>query len=559
MMTSEHTYPAIAEEFRLLDDFAPVTPEEWRAAALKLLKGKSFEETLLTATYEGITLQPLYTQADLAGLPTDSLPGFPPFLRGSRATGHKIVSWDVAQAIPAALPAEFNPALRRALENDQTAVVLTLDQAAQQGCDPDQAPAEEIGCGGLSVATIRDLEQALAGIELERLPLFAHSGAAALPLAALLLAWLQRSGQSAAALRGCLGYDPLGFAVRTGALPYSLNTAYGLMADLTCLHRQAPGLRTILVQGAVYHDAGGNAVQELACVMATAVAYLREMLERGLAPAEVLPRVQFDFAVGTTYFLEIAKLRAARLLWAKIVHAFGGDAAAQPVHLHARTALRNKTVRDPYNNMLRATVEAFAAVLGGCDSLQIGCFDQVVRRPDDFSRRIARNVHAILKEEAHLHEVIDPAGGAWYVETLTDALARQAWALFQEIERDGGMAEALAGGGPQRQVAAIAAQRRTRLEAQQDVLVGATKYVNPDETPLTAEQPEANDAWRQQRAAAVSNYRAQRGPVPEVAGRDLASLTEAAAAGATLGELAQLVREPEAAYQVTPLLRALPV
>ncbi|TGU94552.1 methylmalonyl-CoA mutase, partial [Mesorhizobium sp. M00.F.Ca.ET.186.01.1.1] len=216
-----------------------------------------------------------------------------------------------------------------------------------------------------------------------------------------------------------------------GQLPYSLDTAFDAMAKMTSWASQhAPKLKTILVQGNPYCESGGHAVAELAFSLATGVEYIQAMLDRGLSIEEVAGRMQFSFAVGSDVFMEIAKLRAVKMLWANIVDAYGGSVETQKIAIHARTAAWTKTVCDPYVNMLRATTEAFSAIVGGVDSLHVSAFDEAIRPANEFSRRIARNTQIILEQEAHLAKVVDPAGGSWYVEWLTDELAKKAWELF---------------------------------------------------------------------------------------------------------------------------------
>jgi methylmalonyl-CoA mutase len=459
--------PAAGGQTRLLDEFPASTYEDWREAAVKLLKGAPFDKKFLTKTYEGITLQPIYMQQDVEELPhTDALPGFPPYVRGTNALGYKHKSWEVAQEIPFKTPEEFNKALKYDLERGQTVIPLLLDGATQ-------------------LATLEDLEKALEGIHLENIPILVQPGATALPFVALLAALVQKRKQSLKNICGDVAMDPLGMLVCEGTLPFSLKTAYDMMATLTDWTQQyAPRLKTIAVQGHLYHNSGGCAVQELAFVIATAVEYLREMMDRGLAIDAVASHIQFVFSIGTTYFMEIAKLRAARIVWAKVVKAFGGNEHSQKMTMHVRTSFWNKTILDPYVNMLRTTVEAFAGVIGGCDSIHVGCFDEPIRLPDEFSRRIARNTQSILKEETHLNEVIDPAGGSWYVETLTDEVARKAWRLFQEVEQKGGMIKALELGFPQGQIARTASQRITNFSTRKDILVGTNMYPNLKEKPL---------------------------------------------------------------------------
>ena len=224
---------------------------------------------------------------------------------------------------------------------------------------------------------------------------------------------------------------------------------------------------------------------------------------------DAAPRIRFAFSIGSNFFMEIARLRAARLLWAKIVQAFGGGEEAQKMSIHARTSAWNQTVYDPYVNLLRATTEAFSSAVGGCDSLHVSPFDELVRAPDEFSRRIARNTHTVLREESQVTRTVDPAGGSWYVETLTDAVGHKTWAIFQEIEKQGGMAKALAAGWPQAQVADTAAKRAANIAKRKDIFVGSNMYPNLKETRLEPTPVDAR-AVQAERAAALKQFRASR-------------------------------------------------
>ncbi len=418
-------------------EFPPTPYEDWRKVVDKFLKGASFEKRLITKTYEEIDLQPMYRREDVAGLPhLDSLPGFAPYLRGTSPLGYVTQSWDVAQELPYSTPAAFNEALRADMARGQNAINLVLDHPTLAGVDADQADASEVGKGGLSISSVADLAQALDSVDLETTPIYIQASTSALTFAALLGALVTQQGKSLTELRGAIGMDPLGQLARDGHLPRDLAGIYDVMAQLTAWATSAaPRLQTITVQGHPYHNGGASTTQELAFALATAVEYIRTMQTHGLSIDDIAPRIRFSLSVGSNFFMEIARLRAARLLWAKIVKAFGGNDEAQKMSLHARTSTWNQTVYDPHVNLLRATTEAFSSAVGGCDSLHISPFDELLRVPDEFSRRIARNTHIVLREESQITRTVDPAGGSWYVETLTDSIGRKAWALFQDIEK----------------------------------------------------------------------------------------------------------------------------
>ncbi|MBN6185716.1 acyl-CoA mutase large subunit family protein [Aneurinibacillus sp. BA2021] len=483
-------------EQEVFQAFSPPTYEQWRAAAEKTLKGGSFEKRLVTQTYEEIALQPIYMKEAMDKLPHAmlALPGVAPYMRGTNTTGYAIAPWEVAQEIGAALPEELNAKARFDRERGQTALTIPIDIVTRLGYDADEAAA--VGFGGLSLSTVEDVEQVLAGISTADTPLYMTCGRSGWAVLALVAAALKKSGASVAELRGCIGSDPLGTLVQEGVLPGGVDAAYDGLAQATSwAAKHAPQVKTIVVEGHPYHDGGGSAVQELAFALATGTAYIRALQERELEIDAIASHMMFSFSVGTNVFMEIAKLRAARVLWSQIVRAFGGTDDASRMTMHARTSAWTKTMYDPYVNMLRVTAESFAAVLGGVNSLHVSPFDEVIGEADEFSRRIARNTQLLLAEEAHLAKVIDPAGGSWYIETLTDEVAAKAWALFQEIEAAGGMEAALQSGVPQQHVNATREARVRNIESRRDRIVGVNMYANRQETVLERPKPD-RDAIR---------------------------------------------------------------
>jgi methylmalonyl-CoA mutase len=452
-----------ANTSQLFAEFPAATPADWRKAAEESLAGAPFEKKLVTKTPEGIDLRPIYTAEDTAGL-AGQWPGLPPYARGTDPLGQRAAGWHICQEPDSTDATAFNAALLSDLKRGQNAVSLPLRSPAGRG---------------LTLATVDDVDRVLRGVSLAAVPLFAHAGITALPLTALLLAWLKREGRPATDLHGAVLADPLGELIAAGALPVSLAQACDDMAQHVRLVRSdGIALRTVGVNAALWAEAGANAVQELAFGLATGVEYLRALHERGMTADEAGPQFLFMHALGSNLFMEIAKLRAARLLWARAVGAAGGGAEAQRLVCHGRTTRWNKTVLDPHVNLLRTTTEAFAGIVGGCAGLQVGTFDECIRPPDDFSRRLARNIQIILAEECQLGRVVDPAGGSWYVETLTHQLAAKAWALFQEVERRGGMGVALCAGYPQSLVEKTAGDRLTAAELRRDGIIGTNLHPN---------------------------------------------------------------------------------
>jgi methylmalonyl-CoA mutase len=552
----------------LLAEFPAVSYDDWRKLVEAELKGAPFDKRMFAPTYEGITLRPIYRREDTAGLPhVNSFPGFAPFARGGNASGYLKEPWAVSQEIAYSSPADFNHAARNSLSRGLNALNMVLDKATRNGHDPDWARPEEVGSGGLSIATLDDLDRALEGIDLDKTSLFIRSGASAMPFAALLVALARKRGKLPSALRGCIEMDPLGILAHEGTLPQSSAGAYREMAALTqwaAVH--APGLQTICVHSRSWHESGGNAVQELAFTLATGIEYVREMDKQGAQVDLVAPRMRFAVTVGVNFLMEIAKLRALRMLWSRAIGAAGGNEASRKLSLHVRTSQWNKTVYDPYNNLLRVAVEAFAGVLGGCDSMQAGPFDEVIRPPDDVSLRIARNTQLVLQKECDLTQVIDPAGGSWCIESLTAELAAKAWTLFQEVERLGGMEAALRAAFPQKIVAAAAAEKIKAVSRRRDSIVGVNQYANPGEKPLQRSDAEDKSFYRQ-RVRQVASHRTSLEDWENEAVLDKLSrivdfngtglfeaCVKAVSAGATLGETARAIRIADTACNpVTPV------
>ncbi|WP_025949007.1 methylmalonyl-CoA mutase family protein [Geobacillus thermocatenulatus] len=447
--------------------FPAPTVEEWEREAEKSLKGKPLER-LVTMTYENIAVKPLYTRRDVEALgPLEQYPGFGQYVRGARPEGYRGGPWKVSQEISAASPSDWNEAVKHDLERGQTEIHLALGRLP------------------FAVESVEDVAAMFAGVPLDRYSLRVDAGERSLSFLALLVAYFKEQGVPLSSVRGAIGMDPLGAWAEQGTLSCSLERLYDEMVEATKWAKdEMPVVRTMFVRGEPYHNGGANAVQELAFALATAVEYIRAGLDRGLAVDDIAVRMQASFAVGADFFMEIAKLRAARRLFAQVMEAFDGGESARRIELYVRTSPFTKTVYDPYVNMLRAAAEAFAAVVGGADGVHVSPFDEAIGLPDEFSRRIARNTQLILLEEAHMANVIDPAGGSYYVETLTARLAEEAWKLFQRVEEQGGMAKALEAGFVQAEVEAVAKQRLDRVKMRKEKIVGTNVYANLEETPI---------------------------------------------------------------------------
>ena len=542
-----------------LDEFTPPTDEEWKAACEALLKGAPFEKKMFTKTYEGITFDPMYTRKHTEDiLPKGVMPGMGDYLRGVDAAGYIGKPWGIAQACDETLPAENNELLRHEHDKGATIYHIVLDTASRAGVDARQA--EAVGDTGTSVTTVEDMHVLLTGLDLAKFPLYVYAGANAVPLLALVAAARRASGEDMAEVRGIVGADPIGALAADGKLPASLDAHYdSLAAAARWATVNAPHLRTVFVRSDVYSNGGANDVQEVASVLATATAYLRALCERGLTIDEAASQIAFAFSMGANFFLQIAKLRAVRPLWAQIVGAFGGSAEAQKMRIHARPALFFKTIYDPYVNMLRNTTEIFSGVVGGIDSFESAPFDEPIRKGDEFSRRIARNVQIMLQEEFGLLQPIDPAGGSWAVETLTRQMKEKIWAAFQGIEKEGGIAAALRAGTVQEGIAKVLADRFKNADLRRDRIVGNNMYPNMTET-LLETRAEDTAALKAQRTKDIEAYLSDidtkhrdEALAAVKADGSVQNAVEAALAGATIAELMAVLTAGKGAETVAAI------
>ncbi|WP_226886606.1 methylmalonyl-CoA mutase subunit beta [Nisaea nitritireducens] len=441
----------------LAEEFPETSREAWMSAVEAALKGASFDKVLTRQTYEGLKLQPIYTGEDVPAGRTAPTPG------GDRTE----TGWDVRQMQAHGDPAEVAKTAKQDLERGATSVLLRVDRP---------------GVEGVVVGSVDDLDKALAGVHLNMAPVALDAGAYAPAVSSMLEALWARRGCDAGEVSGSFRIDPLGTLAREGWLPKTAEDALAEMAEIAKRTAAShPKVRSVAVDTAPYYEAGANEVQDLAFAMATGIAYLRALTAAGLDVASAAKQIEFTFALGVDVFQGIGKLRAARRLWARVLEASGADPVEAPMSLHVVTAERAIAGRDVWVNMLRATVSTFAAGVGGADSLTVLPYDHAVGLPDGFARRIARNTQIILMEESGLHRVTDPAGGSWYVETLSDEYAVRAWDILQSIEADGGMVAALASGRVASMVADGWAERERNLARRKDEVTGVSTFPNLSE------------------------------------------------------------------------------
>jgi methylmalonyl-CoA mutase len=550
----------LAPEFTVRDDFPPANYDEWRLLAEADLEGASFEQKLVTHTYEGIDIQPVYTRRDRPGDgDPNELPGLPPFVRGARPLGAVQTGWDLRQEHAHPDLAAANRAILEDLQGGVTSLLLRLDLAARNGLDPDDPAAAELaGRDGMMVYHTNDLDAALAGVHLHMIGVTLEAGATFLPAAAALAALWGRRGVMPDQARGAFNADPLAVLARDGQLPMPPETALAQMADLAAwTATNYPHVTAVRVGTAPYHHAGATAAQDIAFGMATAVEYLRALTAAGLEVDSAARQVVFSISLGTHHFLAVAKLRAARRLWSQVVSACGGSPGAGAMRVHARVSKRVLTLRDPYVNLLRNTVACYAAGIGGAEAITSVPFDSVAGLPDSLSRRIARNTVHVLQEEAHLHRVIDPAGGSWYLDWLTDQVAEKAWSLFQEVERGGGMLRAIRSGWVAQQIDSAFTPRAKNLARRKEGITGVSEFPDVAEPPVVRPAPDRPAL----RAAAAQRLSGLRITVGELATCKPQSVVELAESGASIGQLARALgfhTQPVAIPPLTPHMFARP-
>jgi len=514
-------------------------PTDWERLAREETKGDP--GGLVWETPEGIAVQPLYTAADLAGIPElDTPPGLPPFTRGVRATMYAHRPWTVRQYAGFSTAEESNAFYRRNLAAGQAGLSVAFDLPTHRGYDSDhERVVGDVGKAGVAVDSVEEMKILFDGIPLERMSVSMTMNGAALPIMAMFVVAAEEQGVPAKALTGTIQNDILKeFMVRNTYI-YPPGPSMRIVADIIAwCAGNAPRFNPISISGYHMQEAGATAVQELAYTLADGVEYVRAALGTGLAVDRFAPRLSFFFGVGMNLFMEVAKLRAARRLWAELMREKFApqDPRSLMLRTHCQTSGWSLTALDPYNNVVRTAIEALAAVLGGTQSLHTNSFDEALALPSEFSARIARNTQLILREETGIPRVVDPLGGSWYVEALTDALAREARGLVEEVEGMGGMTRAVESGMPKRRIEESAARRQARIDRGEETVVGVNAYRPDREDPVEVLTVD-NRAVRERQVARLAAVRA---------GRDERACRAALAAlaGAAAGEGALLPRAP---------------
>jgi len=537
------------------------TRDDWQALAAREVKGRDLD----WHTPEGITVKPLYTAGDAAAI-DPGLPGFAPFTRGVRASMYAGRPWTIRQYAGFSTAEESNAFYRRNLAAGQKGLSVAFDLATHRGYDSDHPRVVgDVGKAGVAIDTVEDMKILFDGIPLDQMSVSMTMNGAVIPVMAFYIVAAEEQGVSADKLEGTIQNDILKeFMVRNTYI-YPPAPSMRIVADIFAYcSEKMPKFNSISISGYHMHEAGATAVQELAFTIADGIEYARQGVASGLDLDAFAGRLSFFFGIGMNLFMEVAKLRAARLLWHGAMTTLGAkDERSKMLRTHCQTSGVSLTEQDPYNNVIRTTVEALAAVLGGTQSLHTNSFDEALALPTDFSARIARNTQIILAEESGVTKVVDPLGGSYYVEALTAELAQAAQALIDRVEAEGGMAKAVAAGWPKALIEEAAAARQARVDRGADTIVGVNKYRLENEPPVEILEVD-NSAVRAGQMKRLAEVRAARdearvqGTLAAIRigasgkGNLLALAVEAARARATLGEISEAMEEVFGRHAATP-------
>jgi methylmalonyl-CoA mutase len=485
---------------------------DWKALAEKELRGRSASE-LDWETLEGIRVKPLYTAEDAAGLPhMGNLPGFAPFTRGVRATMYAGRPWTIRQYAGFSTAEESNAFYRKALAAGQQGVSVAFDLATHRGYDSDHPRVVgDVGKAGVAIDSVEDMKVLFDGIPLADVSVSMTMNGAVIPILASFIVTGEEQGVPRDRLSGTIQNDILKeFMVRNTYI-YPPEPSMRIVADIIeYTSKEMPRFNSISISGYHMQEAGANLVQELAFTLADGREYVRAAIARGMDVDAFAGRLSFFFAIGMNFFMEAAKLRAARLLWHRVMSEFSPKRPeSSMLRTHCQTSGVSLQEQDPYNNVIRTAYEALSAVLGGTQSLHTNALDEAIALPTEFAARIARNTQLILQEETGITKVVDPLAGSYYVEALTAELADKAWALMEEVEAMGGMTKAVASGMPKLRIEESAARRQAAIDRGEDVIVGVNKYRKAVEDPIEILEID-NTKVRDSQVAKLASVRANR-------------------------------------------------
>ncbi len=531
--------------------------DTWSKLAQKELRDRPLDDLNWT-TLEGITVKPLYTEEDTADLPhLGSLPGIEPFTRGPRATMYAGRPWTIRQYAGFSTAEESNAFYRKALAAGQQGVSVAFDLATHRGYDSDHPRVVgDVGKAGVAIDSVEDMKILFDGIPLDKVSVSMTMNGAVIPVLANFIVTGEEQGHDKSVLSGTIQNDILKeFMVRNTYI-YPPEPSMRIISDIIeYTSTEMPKFNSISISGYHMQEAGANLVQELAYTLADGREYVRTAIAAGMDVDQFAPRLSFFFAIGMNFFMEAAKLRAARLLWTRIMKEFNPQKPGSlMLRTHCQTSGVSLQEQDPYNNVVRTAYEAMAAALGGTQSLHTNALDEAIALPTEFSARIARNTQLILQEETGVTKVVDPLAGSYYVESLTAQLAEEAWKLIEEVEEMGGMTKAVASGMPKLRIEESAAKRQAMIDRGDEVIVGVNKYRLAKEDPIDILDIDNNAV----RASQVARLEKIRGTRDEAAcqaalteltrrakegGNLLAAAVEAARARASVGEISMAMEK----------------
>ncbi len=543
----------------------PATYKKWAKLASKELRNKSIKD--LEKNYGELNIRPAYFAKDVAKSTKADMPGVEPYRRGIRASMYTNRAWTIRQYAGFSTAKESNEFYRKGLEAGQKGLSIAFDLATHRGYDSDHARVKgDVGKAGVAIDSVEDMKELFANIPLEKMSVSMTMNGAVIPTMAMFIVAAEEQGVKPEQLSGTIQNDILKeFMVRNTYI-YPPIPSMRIVGDIIAYTaKKMPKFNSLSISGYHMHEAGASAEQELAFTLADGMEYVRMAQQKGLDIDDFSPRLSFFFGIGMNFFVEIAKLRAARFLWANIMSDLGAkNPKSKMLRTHCQTSGVSLTEQDPYNNIIRTAFEAMSAVLGGTQSLHTNSFDEAIALPTDFSSRIARNTQLIMQHETGVCDIVDPLGGSYYIEALTEQLIAKAGEIIEQVERDGGMTKAVIEGSPKRQIEEAAALRQTRIDKGEDVIVGVNRFVLPEEEALEVRKIDNKEVLKQQ-VAKLKKIKKSRNQeevdealsaLKECAAMNAGNLLEvailAAKARASLGEISSAMEDIFSRYSAKP-------
>ncbi|MFO7838547.1 MAG: methylmalonyl-CoA mutase [Desulfosalsimonadaceae bacterium] len=537
---------------------------KWKELAEKELKGKPVED-LNRSTPEGITIKPLYIREDLENVPFENtLPGIEPFVRGVRATMYTNRPWTIRQYAGFSTAKESNEFYRRSLAAGQKGLSIAFDLATHRGYDSDHPRVSgDVGKAGVPVDSVEDMKILFDGIPLDEMTVSMTMNGAVLPILAGYIVAGEEQGVAQEKLRGTIQNDILKEYLTRNTYIYPPGPSMRIVSDIIAYcSKNIPKFNTVSISGYHMMEAGADSVLQTAFTLADGLEYVKTALNTGLNIDDFAPRLSFFFGVGMNFFMEIAMLRAARFLWKELMEQFSPkNPKSMMLRTHVQTSGWSLTQQDPYNNIIRTTLECLAAVLGGTQSLHTNSFDEAVSLPTDFSARLSRNTQLIVQEETHITDVVDPVGGSYYIESLTQSIVEEARKIINEVEEMGGMARAIESGMPKMRIEEAAARRQAKIDQGQEAIVGVNKYQVDEQNEIDVREISA--AVRDEQIERLKSIRSSRDDAAvkaalekvtkyaESGGNLLEASIEAVRARATVGEISDAMEKVFGRYVAT--------